>query len=313
MKIYRIFQLMALCAIMMASQAYASTKIVLGYTGANAFIPAFVAKEKGFFEKQGLDVTLRLAPVGGSAVAGAMVGGSLQVGTLTPPTLFVAQESGIDLRIVAGASFQDKNNITAGVVARNGSNIKTAADFVGKRVGVPGINALQHISFVKWLKDRGVDSKRVRFVEAFFPQMPDLLRAGQIDAALPVEPFLGQIIDTHAGYLVAPYTAEISPRFVESFYTMTEDFIAQNPTAPAHFKAAIGEAMAWMKNNEAEARRMQVKYLKFPEKLAMTIPLPTLGLGVTAQDLQFWGDICKEVGLIKTIIDPEKILKTTAK
>lgn len=309
MKTYQLLRLLALCAVMAVSPAYASTKIVLGYTGANTFIPAFVAKEKGLFEKHGLDVTMQLVPVG-STIAGAMAGGSLQVGTLTPTALLVAQEGGIDLRIVAGASFQDKNNITAGVVARNGGDIKNAADFPGKRVGVPGINALQHIAFVKWLEDRGVNSKQVRFVEAFFPQMPDLLRAGQLDAALPVEPFLGRIIDSNAGYMVAQYTADISPRYVESFYTMTKDFIQRNPSVAKSFKAAIGEAMLWMKENEPEARRTQIHYLKFPEELAMNIPLSTLGLEVGEQDLQFWIDVCKEVGLIKGTVKPQTILNT---
>ncbi|WP_167752810.1 ABC transporter substrate-binding protein [Pusillimonas caeni] len=311
MKIHQIAGLIALCASIATSQAYAGVKIVLGYTGANAFIPAFVAKDQGFFEKHGLDVTMQLVPVG-STIAGAMAGGSLQVGTLTPSALLVAQEGGIDLRIVAGASFQDKNHVTAGVVARNESEIKSAQDFIGKRVGVPGINALQHIAFVKWLSDRGVDSKQIRFVEAFFPQMSDLLRAGQLDAALPVEPFLGRIISGGSGYLVASYTADISPRYVESFYTMTKEFIERNPTAAQSFKAAIGEAMLWMKENQAAARRTQVGYLKFPEELAMTIPLSTLGLEVTREDLQFWIDVSKEVGLIKGTVKPDKILDTNA-
>lgn len=309
MRHLKLFKFFLLCAAMMMSQAYASTKIVLGYTGANAFLPAFVAKELGFFEKNDLDVTLRLVPIG-STIAGALAGDSLQVGTLTPTALLVAQEGGIDLRIVAGASYQDKNNITAGVVAKNGAGIKEPKDFEGKRVGVPGINGIQHVSFMKWLGDRDVDVRKVRFVEAFFPQMPDLLRSGQLDAALPVEPFLGNILQTDAGYLVSAYTAEVAPRYLESFYTMTGDFIKRNPSAPEEFKAAIAEAMQWMKDNEQEARKFQVEYLRFPETLAMTIPIPSMGVDVAHEDLQFWIDLAKDMDVIKGTAQADVMLNT---
>src|ERR1044071_10264615 len=81
--------------------AFAQTKLVVGYTPANAFMPAFVAKDKGFFAKRGLDVTLQTVPQG-STIAGAMAGGSVQAGTLTPPAFLLAGEGGIDAQMVAG-------------------------------------------------------------------------------------------------------------------------------------------------------------------------------------------------------------------
>ena len=64
----------------LSSVAAAQTKITLGYTQANAFMAAFVAKDQGFFAKRGLDVTLQLVPQG-STIASAMAGGTLQAGT----------------------------------------------------------------------------------------------------------------------------------------------------------------------------------------------------------------------------------------
>ena len=66
------------------AHAAAQTKLIVGYTPANALMPAFVAKDKGFFAKRGLDVTLQTVPQG-STIAGAMAGGTMQVGTLTAP------------------------------------------------------------------------------------------------------------------------------------------------------------------------------------------------------------------------------------
>src|SRR4051794_18717082 len=95
----------------------AQTKVNLGYTQANAFMAAFVAKDQGFFAKRGLDVTLQLVPQG-STIASAMSGGTLQAGTLTPPAFLLAVEGGIDAQVVAAATYQAKSNPTIGVMAR---------------------------------------------------------------------------------------------------------------------------------------------------------------------------------------------------
>lgn len=297
----------AALAMLLAPLATAQTKITLGYTGANAFVAAFVAKDQGFFARRGLDVTMQLVPVG-STIPAAMAGGSLQVGTLTPPAFLLAVEGGIETQIVSAATFQSKANITTGVVAREGTNIKAPADFRGKRVGVPGLNGVNHVTFMKWLKDRGTDPRQVTFVEAFFPQMGDLLKGGQVDAVLPVEPFLGRIVQSKVGYVVAPYAAEVSDNYLESFYIMTRDFMQKNPKAADAFKESIREAVAWIGKNEEAARKTQVTYLKLPEAIAMSIRMPTLTVDIQVKDLQFWIDLCKDFGVTRGTATVQQVL-----
>lgn len=287
--------------------AAAQTKLTLGYTGANAFLAAFVAKDQGFFAKRGLDVTLQLVPVG-STIASAMAGGSLHVGTLTPPAFILANEGGVESMIVSGATLQTKANPTMAVMARNGSNIKVPKDFAGKRVGVPGLNGVNHVTLMKWLKDRGVDLKQVTFVEAFFPQMSDLLKGGQIDAAVPVEPFIGRIKQQNTGYLVANHAAELADSYLESFFIMTKDFVHKNPKVARDFKEAIREAVAWIPKNEAAARKTQVTYLKLPEAVAMSVPLPTFTVDVTPKEVQYWIDLNREFGITKGTATVQQLL-----
>jgi NitT/TauT family transport system substrate-binding protein len=299
--------LVIVAGMLLATAVAAQTKLTLGYTGANAFVAAFVAKDQGFFAKRGLDVTMQLVPVG-STIAGAMAGGSLQIGTLTPPVFLLANEGGVEIQIVSGATIQSKANITAGVVAKEGATIKGPADFKGKKVGVPGLNGVQHVTFMKWLKDRGVEPKQVTFVEAFFAQMSDMLKGGQIDAALPVEPFLGRITQAKTGYLVAQYTAEIADAYLESFYVMTKQFTQQNPKAARDFKEAIGEAAAWIAKNEEGARKTQMTYLKLPEAVAMSIRMPTLTVDVKPAEMQFWVDLCRDFGITKGTATVQQVL-----
>jgi len=45
----------------------------------------------------------------------------------------------------------------------NGITIKEPKDFVGKKVGAPGLGAFLHVLFVKWLVEKGIDPKTGNF------------------------------------------------------------------------------------------------------------------------------------------------------
>jgi len=287
--------------------AMAQIKMTLGYVPANFFLAAFVAKDQGFFAKHGLDVTLQLIPIL-QTIPGAIVSGSLQVGGLTPPSLLLANEGGLDLLLVAGGATQTKAHPVGGVTASDRSGIKAPMDFHGKKVGVPGLNAMAHIVFQKWLKERGADPRKVTYIEVSFPQMADMLKGGTIDAALAVEPFFSRILDSKSGRLISNYQVEVMDGHIEIFYVMPRQFIQKNPSAPAAFKAAIREGVEWIANNTEAARKTQVTYLKLPEQVAMTVKLPIFTVDVTRADMQFWVDLCKEFGVTKGTVTVDQVL-----
>jgi len=173
-------------------------KISVGYVPVADFAPLFIAKDKGFFEQKGLDVTLTKILLA-SNVPGALVAGSLDIGMGTPQMLLVTNESGLDFQAIAAVSRLEKDNPFISLIARPQANIKEAADMKGKKLGVPGFNSSMDITFRKWLMDRNIKPSDVNFVEAVFPQMHDLLAGGQLDAALVIEPFRTLIIKDGTG------------------------------------------------------------------------------------------------------------------
>ena len=288
-----------------AAPVSAQTKIVLGYTPANAFMAAFVAKDKGFFQKRGLDVTLQTVPQG-STIAGAMAGGSMQAGTLTAPAYLLSVEGGIDTVIVAASTYQAKSNPTVALMAREGSNIRKAPDMKGKRMGVPGLNGVNHVVAMKWLENNGVKRSEVTYVETGFAQMGDLLKGGQVDVVVPVEPFITRIEQTKVGYQVA--TPAISDSYLESFYIMMREFVDKNPKAARDFREALREAVAYIKANEADARKTQITYLKLPEAAAATIKLPTFAVDVKRDDVDFWVKLLKDFGITKGTATAQQVV-----
>ena len=117
--------------------ALAQTKVNVGYTAAGDVTPVFLAKEKGFFEKRGLDVTLTRVALA-STIPAALMSNSLQIGTGTGAGLLQAVDGGLDLVTVSGASRQLKSNSTMSLLARKEAKIAAPADLKGKKIGVKG-------------------------------------------------------------------------------------------------------------------------------------------------------------------------------
>jgi NitT/TauT family transport system substrate-binding protein len=288
---------LALALLLPASSAFAQTKVVLGYGPASTWIPAFVAKEEGIFAKHGLDVTLQFIPTG-TMQAPALASNSIQIASLTASVLLLGDEGGLDMQAVAGAAVQTKQNPFGAVMARTGSGIEKPADFPGKTIGVPGLNGVLHIAFMKWLKMKGVDPASIKFSEVSMPMFGGLMKSGQIDGAVLVEPFLGQIEHNGTGIVISEFPKDLAnPSYIDAFYGMRRSYIEANPKVLEAFRASIKEATAWVATHEEAARRTQVKYLHLPEKLAMIVKLPTLTAEIKPAEMQFWIDICKELGI----------------
>jgi NitT/TauT family transport system substrate-binding protein len=293
--------------VLLSASVLAQTKMVVGYTPANDFLAAFVAKDKGFFEKRGLDVTLTRIP-NGSTIPAAMMSGSLTVGAITPTIFLQANDNGIDLRILSGASLQTSKNPTASVVVRNELAINSPADFTGKRIGVPGLNSVMHAMFMRWLKQRGVDPDKVTFVEVPFPQQLDLLKAGQVDAVLPVEPFRGRILQAQAGKAYANFFSDVRDNLLFSFFAVRQDWARRNPKEAQAFREALIEAQAFIAASPAEARKSQITHLGLPAAVADVMPLATYETKVELADVRFWSEVSKELDIIRTIPDPRSLV-----
>jgi ABC-type nitrate/sulfonate/bicarbonate transport system substrate-binding protein len=138
--------------------------------------------------------------------------------------------------------------------------------------------------------------------------MNDMLRNGQVDAALPVEPFAGQIAAAKTGYQFARLPLPLADHLVFSFWAARRSYVAANAAVIAAFRASLVEAIAWIKANEPEARKTQTTYLKMSDTLAGSVALPPYTATITAPELQFWIDTCKELGLTKGTVGIAEVL-----
>ena len=289
--------------------AQATTKIAFGYTAVSDFATLFVAKEEGYFAKRGLDVELKFIPLNPSIPA-AVESDSLQMGGPTPSVFLQAVDGGLDHVVVSGGGLTAKSMTGIGLVARAGSGIRTAADCVGKKIGVPGLGAFLHVGFRAWLKLQGVDYGKVTFIEASFPQHGDLLRGGSLDAVVTADPFMARIVSTGIGYVASFYSTFLPDGLPTLLYVARRDWVQKHPLAAKSFRDAIVEAAAFVSNpkNDAKVRQHIGQYIKLPPEVLATIQFGPPGPIVTPKQLAWWADAMQEQKMLKARPDLARLI-----
>lgn len=293
----------SLLAALAASPAAAQQpKANIGYIGAADFTPLFVAKDKGLFDKYGLDATLTRAQIAPN-VGAAVISGDLQIGMGTAPNLLHAAEGGLPLVAIAGASRMKKNNPIAGLVGRTGVAIKTATDLRGKTIASPGLNTMLTEMLEKWLHDHKVARNEYTMVEVVFPQQHDMLKSGRVDAAITIEPFRTKIVSDGTGFNIADYVGEVNPDLLAVLWMARRDWAEANPKAVQAFRQAYAEAIEWCAKNPEESKKIQAKYLGFASPV-----LPDYGIEVKLSDMEFFEKVERELGKLRGPVDVSKLV-----
>jgi len=278
------------------------TKVAIGYTPAADFVPAFIAKDKGFFDQRNLDVTLTRVNIA-SNVPSILISGSLQIGMGTAPMLLQAAEGGLSLVTISGVSRFKKENAMSALVARTGLQISNAGDLRGKKIGVPGINSFFDVVLRKWLLNNKVALNQVTFVEAPFPQMKDLLKGGTLDAVAVIEPFRSRVLSDNTGYRVSDFVSEVQADMLGAFWMTTSAWAAANPQPIRAFREAYAEAIAYALQNPAEAKALEAKYLGVAGPI-----VPSYSTEIKPADLEFFAAIGREIGSLRQAVDVSKLI-----
>jgi NitT/TauT family transport system substrate-binding protein len=161
--------------------AQAQSKIYVGLSTLNSRVtPLWIAQERGFFAKNGLEVLLVLTRVSQPAIA-ALLAGEMQMVYGGSTAALGAVSSGADLKVIAALT----NRLTYDLVARPGIN--RAEELRGKRLGVGSIGGTVWMGAMLGLEHLGLDPLRDRIsilVVGDQTNTGQALEAGSIDAAL---------------------------------------------------------------------------------------------------------------------------------
>jgi ABC-type nitrate/sulfonate/bicarbonate transport system substrate-binding protein len=144
-----LFFLVALPSLADPSPAMALEEVIVSYAGPTVtFLPAEVARQRGFLREQNLDIKLLLTR--SEVDRAALVSGSVDY-TLRAGSSFVSAARGLPVRIVLLGTMKP----FWGLVVR--PQVNSVSELKGKSVGVPGLLGSQQVSAKFILKHYGVD------------------------------------------------------------------------------------------------------------------------------------------------------------
>lgn len=282
------------------------TEIKILYSRAAEQLSLWVAKDEGFFEDNGLDVTLEEA-TGASQIPVAISGGSAQMGYETGPDFLGAVDQGIDLTVVSGLSVDNVENPRVALIAGKDTGITDVAGIAGKRIAVPSLNTSSHLSTVYLLEKAGVDVDSISFVEVPFQQMADAINGGRVDAAVAVHPFIGLLKSQGHKPIIDQY-ADPKQSMLVVFLSSDRSWAEENPDVIDAVRASLEQANEFIAAKPDESRVIMQTYSGLPAEIIAKIPFPNLDTEVTPEQLGFFVDLMKDQGLLTGDIDAADLI-----
>jgi ABC-type nitrate/sulfonate/bicarbonate transport system substrate-binding protein len=222
--------------------------------------PLYVAKDKKFFDKYGLDVQLILVN-SGSLVAQMFAAGELQITANAPASLVNLAASGEKMSFFLGLS----NTSPFSVVTQ--PNIRRAEDLKGKRIGTARFGGSSHISALIALEHLGLDLKRDKITLIQTGVDPDRMAALEnkaIDAGM-LQRVATKIMTGKGFYnLLNMHGAKL--HYQNTGLTVKKDYAATNAKVVDGFTRATIEAYGYIfrKDNKQSVKEVIAKNLRLP-------------------------------------------------
>jgi NitT/TauT family transport system substrate-binding protein len=221
--------------------------------------PILVAREKGFFQAQG--VTAEFQPLrGGPDLVKAIVAGQLHIGVTGATDVPVFRATGAPIRFIA--SEVDGNHFTFNVAPA----ITKLADLKGKSIGVTRVGAATWVFATMLAKQQGwVPEKDVTIVGlgGLDAQLAALAR-GEIAAFVWGDG--GAVTELQGKSKVLLRFDTVTPKWLSQAYYATDEYIKGNKDTIQRTLRALFQGARFMLEHTREAAAIARKTLQWPEE-----------------------------------------------
>jgi NitT/TauT family transport system substrate-binding protein len=160
-------------------------------------VPYEVTRDRGHFREEGLDLEL-VYTRGGNQAMQALIGGAVDYAGTAFDVALEAFANGANIRRIASTGRLPLFALATGPKTKD--SIKSIKDLEGKTIGISGLGNADHILALYVMQQAHADPKKARFA-TLGTNLFDVLRLGQVDAAMVQEPALTLIVQSGGGVL----------------------------------------------------------------------------------------------------------------
>ncbi|MFT4080583.1 ABC transporter substrate-binding protein [Rhodomicrobium sp.] len=235
-------------------------KFRVGFIAEPAHGLHFLAREKGYFRDEGLDVELLQFKSAGEGVI-ALKSGQLDIGTFgsAAPLLYISQ--GVPFTIFGGMMLGGQAILTR---PERLSELKTLENYRGKKVALVKLST-GDVVFRLALKKAGLDPTK-DFTRIEFPSPGTVVEAvlkGEVDAGIVFSPHFS--LAEKRGLSVAHYIADFHPNYTCCRLTANTADYNERKEEYGKFLSALIRAYKFYRTNEDETVKIFTDALKIDE------------------------------------------------
>ena len=248
--------------------------VTIGVASIAMSSPIIIAQEKGYFEENGLKVTIKPYPSGKKAIETMFAGENDVATTAELPIMFQSFVRN-DFNVIATFTHSYKD---IKVIARKDRGIKTPADLKGKRIGLIDKTGTHFFSYV-YFTEHKIDPSTLKI--SFYPpaDLPEVLKSGQVDAIVAFEPIAYQALAKLSGQAIMLPPSNL---FRNTFnLAAKKDWTKQHPETLKKIIKAVDKAIEFTKNNKDESIELIASSLKLPKEYLFSV----------------WGDLVFQLSL----------------
>jgi NitT/TauT family transport system substrate-binding protein len=273
--------------------------VTVGIQTSPAMALVMVAKDKGFFEKDGLDVELKEFAAGKDALA-AFLGGSLDFSISGDVPVTLAALAGNKFVVPAQVVGRTKNEVR--VVAKKEAGLDTADSFfkAKKRKLATSMGGGPEFFTYEFLNKLGITKDQIEIVAQKPGDMPAALMSGSVDAIAIFDPF-AFIAEKQLGDTSMTFTDE--GVYSELYVIEAKESVKQDSATLEKLLQGLVAAEQFTKDYPDEAKTIVIKYTKLDKETVDGIwDSFDFRIALTPQLLEYWdreARWAKDTGKIK--------------
>jgi NitT/TauT family transport system substrate-binding protein len=234
-----------------SSAAQAADTVTLLFSAPHtvpAFIAMHLAKHKGYFAAEGLEVKFQTGK-GGADTAKQVAVGNVEFGIGFADAVILVRGNGLPVRIVT----QLGQGSIAQLIVRKDSKITSFADLKGKNIGVGSFTSTNYFALLGGLATAGVAKTDVNIQSVGVAGTFQLMANGNLPAIVEALEKYDEL--RAAGIEVENYPiSDIFPALPQGIYA-SDEMIAKNPNLVARFVKAVNKAVNSIVENPEQAMK----------------------------------------------------------
>ncbi|MEO5359114.1 MAG: NrtA/SsuA/CpmA family ABC transporter substrate-binding protein [Nitrospirota bacterium] len=223
-------------------------------TGKNIWCSlVLIAKERGFFEQEGLNVTLNYQDAGRYCMD-ALLSKSVDFAAVVEANFayvgFTGNKNPVALAQIVASS--------CGIVARKSKGIESAADLKGKRIAYTPATGAEPFLY-RFLEKYKITTQDVKLIKMQPKALQPALAAGEIDAVVTWEPFINSSVKSLGGDSIELREPDVFTGYM--MLASRKDWLSKNKAIAIAMMRALGNAEKFISDHPVETKESLSKII----------------------------------------------------